>query len=185
VPRAFAIVCHPHPLHGGTMDNKVAHTLARTLQELGMPSVRFNFRGVGKSAGAFDNGPGESDDVLAVAAWARGRWPDAQLWLAGFSFGGSVALLAARRARAAQLITVAPAIVRRFGSSGAIPLPGCPWLIVQGDADELVDAAEVSALVADLRPPPTLTVLHGVEHYFHGHLSDLKDAVLAGVAPPQ
>lgn len=165
------------------MDNKVAHTLARTLQELGMPTVRFNFRGVGQSAGVFDDGSGESDDVLAVASWGRGRWPDAKLWLAGFSFGGFVALLAARRTEAAQLITAAPAILRRFGPTATIPipLPGCPWLIVQGDADELVNAAELSALVADLQPAPTVRLLHGVEHYFHGHLSELKDAVRAGV----
>jgi alpha/beta superfamily hydrolase len=181
----FAIVCHPHSLHGGTLDNKVTHTLARTLQELGLATLRFNFRGVGHSGGVFDDGPGESEDVLSVAAWARRRWPAAQLWLAGFSFGGYVALLSARRARAVQLITVAPAIGSRFGTSAAIPLPGCPWLIVQGDSDELVDAQQVRAMVAGLQPAPTLTVLPGVEHFFHGHLPDLKRAVLAGLPAQQ
>jgi uncharacterized protein len=180
-PRNFGVVCHPHSLHGGTLDNKVAHTLARTLQALGMPTVRFNFRGVGKSGGVFDDGAGESDDVLAVVAWARQRWPGANLWLAGFSFGGYVALLAARRAHAVQLITIAPAIVRRFGSAAALPMPQCPWLIVQGDADQLVDAQQMQALVADLVPPPLVTVLSGVEHFFHGHLHELQDAVRAGV----
>jgi uncharacterized protein len=178
---AFAIVCHPHSLHGGTLDNKVTYTLARTLQELGIPTVRFNFRGVGRSGGVFDDGPGESDDVLSVVDWARRRWSAAQPWLAGFSFGGYVALLSARRAAAVQLITVAPAIVTRFGTSAALPLPDCPWLIVQGDRDELVDAQQVRAMVAGLQPSPTLTVLPGVEHYFHGHLPDLKRAVLAGI----
>ncbi|MEO7774242.1 MAG: alpha/beta fold hydrolase, partial [Steroidobacteraceae bacterium] len=169
-PTRCAVVCHPHPLHGGTLDNKVVHTLARTLQELGIPTVRFNFRGVGKSAGKFEDGPGETEDLLAVVAWARARWPGTELWLAGFSFGGYVALLAAPRAGAARLITVAPAIVRRFESAAAIPMPDCPWLIVQGDADDLVDVNAIRERAAGLDPAPTLTVLSGVDHYFHGHL---------------
>lgn len=181
VPRNAAIVCHPHSLHGGTLGNKVVHTLARTFQGLGAPTVRFNFRGVGHSGGSFDDGPGESDDVVAVAAWVRQRWPGADLWLAGFSFGGYVALLSARRVQAVRLITVAPALLQRFGPGNAIPVPACPWLIVQGEADELVDAAQVRTLTADLRPPPTLSVLPGVDHFFHGHLHELKDAVLAGM----
>ena len=91
-PAAFAVVCHPHPLFGGTLDNKVVHTLARTFQELGAPTIRFNFRGVGRSAGSFANGAGESEDASAVIEWGRARWPGASLWLAGFSFGGAIAI---------------------------------------------------------------------------------------------
>jgi alpha/beta superfamily hydrolase len=93
------VVCHPHPLYGGTMTNKVVHTLARSLQEQGMPTVRFNYRGVGKSAGQYDEGRGETADALAVVAWGRERWPGVPLTLAGFSFGAMVALLAAPAAQ--------------------------------------------------------------------------------------
>jgi len=95
---AFAVVCHPHPLYGGTMDNKVVYTVARALEQLGAPAIRFNFRGVGASAGSYDEGRGETADALAVIAYGRRRWPHAALWLAGFSFGGAVAVGAAARA---------------------------------------------------------------------------------------
>src|ERR1700752_3613001 len=83
---AFAVVCHPHPLFGGTMDNKVVYTVARAFEQLGAPAIRFNFRGVAASAGTYDEGRGEGDDALAVIAWGRQRFPDTPLWLAGFSF---------------------------------------------------------------------------------------------------
>ena len=172
--RHFAVVCHPHPLHGGTMHNKVVHTLARALQEQGMPTLRFNFRGVGASAGAYDDGRGETEDALAVIAWGRRRWPGAQLVLAGFSFGAAVALRAALAAGAAQLITVAPAITH----PGAAPLrPACPWLLVAGDADDLVDFGQLRAWAAAFQPPPTLRVLAGGDHFFHGRLQELRAAV--------
>ncbi len=172
--RHFAVVCHPHPLHGGTMHNKVVHTLARALQEQGMPTLRFNYRGVGASAGAYDDGRGETEDALAVIAWGRRRWPGAQLVLAGFSFGAAVALRAALAAGAAQLITVAPAITH----PGAAPLrPACPWLLVAGDADDLVDFGQLRAWAAAFQPPPTLRVLAGGDHFFHGRLQELRAAV--------
>ncbi len=93
--RAFAVVCHPHPLYGGTMDNKVVYTLARAFQQCGAPAIRFNYRGVGSSAGTYDEGRGETADALAVIAYGRKRWPQAALWLGGFSFGGAVAVRAA------------------------------------------------------------------------------------------
>src|SRR5262245_31668323 len=110
-PPCVAIVCHPHPLFGGTMPNKVAHILARACNDSGAVAVRFNFRGVGRSAGTHDDGPGEIDDVLAVIGWAQQRWPNAPVWLAGFSFGAAMALQAAlRHGRIARLITIAPAL---------------------------------------------------------------------------
>ncbi len=179
-PAAFAVVCHPHPLHGGTMQNKVVSTLARSCNELGLPTIRFNFRGVGNSAGTFDDGRGETDDALAAVAMGRQRWPDAALWLAGFSFGGYVALRAASEgARAAQLITVAPAFTRYYDSPATVPMPGCPWLIVQGDADEVIEAPVVIDWPAALSPAPTLVVLAGVGHYFHGSLNELLEEVVA------
>jgi alpha/beta superfamily hydrolase len=95
----FAVICHPHPLYGGTMQNKVVHTIGRACQEFGMPTVRFNFRGVGASAGHYDEGRGETQDALAVIAWGRARWPASPLILAGFSFGAMIALRAPRRRR--------------------------------------------------------------------------------------
>ena len=99
-PRVFGVACHPHPLFGGTMDNKVTHVLARAMMECGAPAFRFNFRGVGASAGSFDNGRGETDDLAAVVAEGRRRFPDAALWLGGFSFGAFVALRGGAAARA-------------------------------------------------------------------------------------
>jgi alpha/beta superfamily hydrolase len=180
-PAAFAVVCHPHPLHGGTMHNKVVTTLARSFQELGLPTLRFNFRGVGASAGTHDEGRGETEDALAVVAAGRERWPGAALWLAGFSFGGVIALRAAERCTPppARLVTVAPALGRLFGVAGKVPVPPCPWTLVQGDADEVIDAAEVLAIARGLVPPPEIVVMPGVGHYFHGRLGELREAVLA------
>jgi len=176
-PRAgFGVVCHPHPLHGGTMTNKVVHMVARALQEQGLPTLRFNFRGVGGSDGQYDEGSGEIADALAVVAFGRARWPRAPLTLAGFSFGAMVALLAAPQALPSRLITVAPAVSNaRYAQ---VRQPPCPWLIVQGDADELVDYRAVSAFAARFSPPPTLRLLPGVNHFFNGRLPELRDAVL-------
>jgi alpha/beta superfamily hydrolase len=172
--RAFGVICHPHPLYGGTLDNKVVYTLSRAFHEFGVPTLRFNFRGVGASTGAFAEGLGETQDALAVVAAGRARWPDASLWLAGFSFGGVVAIRAAVKAAAERLITVAPAIARV--PLGGDPLPQCPWLLVQGDADELVDAREVLDWAARLSSPPEVALLAGVGHFFHGRLHELRNA---------
>lgn len=171
----IGVVCHPHPLHGGTMQNKVVHTLARAMQEAGAPTVRFNFRGVGSSGGAHGDGIGEVDDALAAIDWARRRWQCDALWLAGFSFGSAVALKAAGIARPQRVVTVAPPVGRLFAS--AIETPVCPWLIVQGDRDELVDVSEVRRWAAGCKPAPDLCVLPGAEHFFHGRLGELRSAV--------
>ena len=177
----FAVVCHPHPQFGGTMDNKVVHTLARTLQELGLCTLRFNFRGVGASEGDYAEGVGETDDALAVVDFGLARWPGARPWLAGFSFGSFVALKAANaRPQCEQLITVAPA-VQRFDFT-SLAVPRCPWLVVQGDADELVDHRAVLEWTRTLQPPPRVRVLQGVDHFFHGRLHELKDVLRAELA---
>jgi alpha/beta superfamily hydrolase len=180
-PAAFMVVCHPHPQHGGTMHNKVVTTLARCAHELGVPTLRFNYRGVGASAGSYDEGRGEVEDALAAVAWGRQRWPDAQLWLGGFSFGGVVALRASTTrgvGNVDRLVTVAPALGRNFGAPREISVPTCPWLIVQGDADEVVDATVVIDWAEQLQPPPELVVLPGVGHFFHGQLLALQTQVL-------
>jgi hypothetical protein len=173
---ASAIVCHPHPLHGGTMHNKVVHTLARAFTELGLRAVRFNFRGVGASAGSFAHGAGETDDLLAVIAWVRAQRPHDAIWLAGFSFGAYVALRAAAVAPPAQLVTVAPA-VHRYDLEAFTP-PPVPWLLIQGSADEVVPAAQVLSWARGLRPAPEVLELAGAGHFFHQRLNDLRNAVI-------
>ena len=177
---AFAVVCHPHPLYGGTLDNKVVYTLARALEQLGAPAIRFNFRGVGASAGSYDGGRGEAADTLAVIAYGRRRWPNAALWLAGFSFGGAVAVRAAAQAGPQRLIAVAPGITT-ITVTDAAP-PACPWLIVQGDADEVVPPDAVRRWVETLSPAPELHTLPGAGHFFHGRLHELREVVLAFMA---
>jgi uncharacterized protein len=175
-PGAFGVICHPHPLYGGTLDNKVVWTLARAFQQLGAPTIRFNFRGIGASTGTHDEGRGEVADALAVIAHGRERWPQAALWLGGFSFGGVVALRAAATARPGCLITIAPGITKSDVS--AVPRPACPWLIVQGEADDVVPAQVVTGWARTLSPAPELLVLPGAGHYFHGRINELRDALV-------
>jgi uncharacterized protein len=175
-PAAFAVVCHPHPLFGGTLTNKVVHTLARTFNDVGMPSLRFNFRGVGASAGTHDGGPGEVQDALAVVRYGRERWPQARLWLAGFSFGAAVAVRTSHDATPAGLVAVAPAVDRM--DIGAVT-PACPWLVLLGDADDVVSPQRMLEWAQGLHPQPQIQVLPGAGHYFHGRLPELRDAVTA------
>ncbi len=171
-PTVAAVVCHPHPLFGGTLQNKVVHTLARTLRAAGGATLRFNFRGVGASEGTHDGGAGEIQDALAAVAWARLRWPGAPLVLAGFSFGGAVAIQAASAAAAAWLITVAPAVDRIKLDS--LELPRCDWLVVQGDADDVVAPDSVLQWMTRWAPQARVRVLSGVGHFFHGRLHELQ-----------
>jgi alpha/beta superfamily hydrolase len=186
VPAEFAgdrvaLVCHPHPLFGGTMDNKVVVIAARALQEKGYATLRFNFRGVGQSAGSWDLGRGEAEDALAAARALQERWPAAELLVAGFSFGAYVATQLATRLPVRQLITIAPP-VQRFDFS-KLAVPQCPWLVIQGDRDELVDHEAVLAWTKALEPAPLVVVLPGAEHFFHGRLNDLRAAVQEHLLP--
>ncbi len=181
-PAAVGVVCHPHPLYGGTMQNKVVHTLARAMQELGVPTLRFNFRGVGRSAGRYADGVGEAQDALAAIEFARRRWRREALWLGGFSFGAAVAFEVSVAVRPERLVTVAPPVARM--ELAAKERPGCPWLIVQGDEDELVDIAEVRDWAEGFMPPPRLEVFTGAEHFFHGRLAELRAAVRGFLVEP-
>jgi uncharacterized protein len=177
---AYGVVCHPHPLHGGTMDNKVVWTLARAFQQFGAAVIRFNFRGVGASSGSYDEGRGESDDALAAVAYGRERWPGAALWLAGFSFGAVVALRAARTARPSLLVAVAPGITRV--EAGDLTAPECPWLIVQGEVDDVVPPRAVTEWARGLSPAPQLALLPSAGHFFHGRINELRDVVASFLA---
>jgi alpha/beta superfamily hydrolase len=175
-----AVICHPHPQHQGTMMNKVVHTLARSMNDLGMPAVRFNFRGVGASAGDYADGEGEIEDVVAVADYARLRWPEAELYLAGFSFGAVVAARAAARVQPAQLISIAPA-VNILGKRLA-EKPGMRWLIIQGAEDEIVPAVDVVEWVDANQLGAKLIVLPDTGHFFHGQLVRLRETLLASLS---
>lgn len=175
---AVAIIAHPHPLFGGTMHNKVVHMLDKALRELGVDTVRFNFRGVGESEGQYDHGIGETDDLLAVHDWLRQVRPDAALWLAGFSFGSYVALRAANLLDPAALISIAPPVERYDFTT--LPRPNCPWLMVMGTEDDVVSPQAVFDYVRTVQPPPLLKTLPA-GHFFHRKLLDLKQIVQTGL----
>jgi len=174
--KGCAVVCHPHPQHGGTMHNKVAHTMASAFVRSGYEALRFNFRGTEQSEGEYDEGIGELDDALAAIEWMRTRHLSYPLWIAGFSFGAAISVKAAVETAVDGLISVAPAI-SRF-ASGLDSQPQCPWLIVQGDEDELVDVEETVEWVNGLEPGPELLVIPQGEHFFHGRLTELRQAVM-------
>ena len=177
----IAIICHPHPLlgGGGTMRNKVVTMLERALRELGLTTLRFNFRGVGASQGSFDEGVGETADLLALAGWVQQTRPSDALWLAGFSFGSYVAARAAPQLPVRQMISVAPPVGRYDFATLASPL--CPWLVIMGEADEVVDPEAVYAWVAAQPEPPALLRMPDTGHFFHRRLMDLRGAIKNGV----
>lgn len=179
---ATAVICHPHPLHGGTLHNKVVYTLARSLVELGLRAVRFNFRGVGASAGTYADAVGETDDATAVLRWVRARRPLDEIWLAGFSFGAYVALRAAARFDVARLIVVAPP-VNLYPQQGPPPAPRVPLLVLQGDADDVVLPTGVQRWCERAAPASRLRTFAGAGHFFHGRLNDLRSAIEAELAP--
>jgi uncharacterized protein len=177
-----ALICHPHPLHGGSMQNKVVTTAERALRELGLRTLRFNFRGVGQSQGSFDDGHAEGEDLLHLAQWVRRVRPNDVLWLAGFSFGAFVSIKRAAEIAPAQLISLAPPIGRwQFDKA---TYPECPWLVIQPEADEVVDAAQVFAWADQLGPRIDLVRFANTSHFFHGQLGALRDAILTRVRAP-
>jgi alpha/beta superfamily hydrolase len=178
----IAVVCHPLPTEGGSMHNKVVTMAARALRESGARTVRFNFRGVGQSAGEFDEGVGEADDLRAVVAYVRQRFPEATLWLGGFSFGAYISYKLAAELEPGLLLSIAPPVGRTWDFEG-IAHPNCPWLVIQGEADEIVDAEAVKTWVNTLKPPPELVLMPDTSHFFHRKLMDLRGAIKAGVRP--
>jgi alpha/beta superfamily hydrolase len=173
--RAVAVICHPNSKDGGTMRNKVVTMLERSLRESGLDTVRFNFRSAGESAGAYDNGIGETDDLAAVVKWVRTVRPNDALWLAGFSFGSYVTLRSAVALRADALISIAPPVGR--WSLETLALPTCPWLVVMGEEDEIVEPQAVFDWIDSLEQPPELIRMPETGHFFHRRLMDLRGAV--------
>lgn len=170
-PRGLALVAHPLPTHGGTLDNKVVQTLAKTFFALGYASVRFNFRGVGQSAGTFDEGNGETEDAMAALAWAQGEiGASLPLVLAGFSFGTFVQTRVAQRVTAERMVLVGPA-VKRF-EVGNVP---ADTIVIHGEEDEVVPLADVFAWARPQELP--VVVFPGCTHFFHGRLPQLQRVI--------
>lgn len=192
-PLRVGVVCHPHPLFQGTMDNKVVTTLTRTFRDLGMATLRFNFRGVGESEGEYANGIGEIEDLRAILQFLAKVSPNIELWLGGFSFGAMVsiqmALVYATNIVNADLpnlqglISIAPAV--QFLDSLDFFHPHCPWLIIQGGQDEIVPIKSVKDWYYQLEKHPGLSqsdttqliILPKATHFFHGHLQEIKETV--------
>ncbi len=169
-PNAIAVVAHPLPTMGGTMDNKVVTTLCRTFLELNYAVLRFNFRGVGASIGEYDEGNGEAEDAIAAANFMKDTYPDLPLICAGFSFGGYVQSRAAPELNPDKLVLIAPAV-------GRFEMPDVPknTLVVHGDLDEVVPLDEALHWARPMELP--VIVLTGAEHFFHGRLIQLKQIV--------
>ncbi|PCD00856.1 alpha/beta hydrolase [Halopseudomonas pelagia] len=174
-PIAVTVICHPNPVQGGTMTNKVVHTLMRAARDQHFCVVRFNFRGVGKSAGEHANGEGEVDDCLAVIDWALKEF-ELPLWVMGFSFGGYVAAAAAARMDPAptRLLLVAPS-VERLPFADLIPL-ACPAVVMMGEDDDVVAPSAVFELL-DGQPGVEVRRFPETGHFFHGRLVELKESV--------
>jgi len=178
-PRAVAVVCHPHPQYGGTLDNKVAYTLAHAAVDAGAAALRFNFRGVGRSEGRFDGGAGEAADLAAAERRLVELWPNVPVWRLGFSFGAAMALKRTAAEACQALVTVAPPVgnFAEYGFDASAP-QAAHWLLVQGDADEVVDPQAVFDWAEALDSPPEIRRVAGSGHFFHGRLTELRTTVV-------
>ncbi len=185
--RGIALICHPHPLFHGSNTNKVAHTLARVFRDLGYAALRPNFRGVGKSVGEHDHGGAETEDMLAVIAWAQSRWGGMPLALGGFSFGAFVQTRVAARladgvtpARRIVLVGTAAGSVTGARSYATLPVPD-DSLIIHGEADETVALANVMEWAAPQELP--VVVVPGADHFFHGKLHVIRKIIERAWSP--
>ncbi|MGE5127079.1 MAG: alpha/beta hydrolase [Betaproteobacteria bacterium] len=176
-PVAAAVVCHAHPLHGGVMHFKPVFRAAKALQSAGLAALRFNFRGVGRSAGTHDHGAGEQEDARAALFELERRFPGLPLVVGGFSFGATVALrVAAREARVCGVLALGYPLLR---AADTAPLAAVrpPRLFVQGEHDEFGPGDALRALVLPLAPPREIVIVAGADHYFTGRLDELHAAV--------
>lgn len=175
-PMKLVVLSHPHPLHGGTMNNKVITTMERAFQSLGYATVAFNFRGVGLSEGQFDQGEGEQADLMAVIDWAKAHFNTESLILAGFSFGSYISLKVQQERKVDALCTVAPP-VGLYDFSGIHPVK-VPWQLIQGGQDEVVSSAEILAWSMSGERQPDVYWRAGASHFLHGELIWLKNIIL-------
>jgi len=176
LPMTYAVICHPHPLHGGTMLNKVVYMIASTFNQLGVGTVRFNFRGVGKSEGEYDQGQGEIEDLYAVVQWLQQEYAPDELWLAGFSFGSYIALRGYQQLSANRLLLVAPP-VEKFDFN-QLSMTDSSILIIQGQQDQIVSPTAVSQWVKTQMPTAQFQRLTQADHFFHGQLNELRDVII-------
>ncbi|MEM8547260.1 MAG: CocE/NonD family hydrolase [Pseudomonadota bacterium] len=179
-PRGAAVICHPHPQHGGAMTNKVTYTLARAFVLSGFAAVRFNFRGVGESEGAYAEGIGELADTLSVIDWARAEWAVPSVALAGFSFGAAMSVLASNARELTQLTLVAPPVGRILDPETRLPA-GLATLVVQGGQDDVVDPDAVLAWTNAQAPGLRVAWLEDAGHFFHGKLTELREALVTEI----
>jgi uncharacterized protein len=176
-----AVVCHPHPQKGGTLNNKVVHRVASVLHELDAAVLRFNFRGVGRSAGAFDGGTGELEDARAALRWMEARYPEAHRWVAGFSFGAGVAArLAASEPTVERVILVAPPVASSDFS--VLESAAVRKLVIQGTRDDLCPLAALEAVFPTWAAPKALIRVEGASHFFDRQLAALADALRRGLS---
>lgn len=178
--KGVALICHPHPLYAGTMQNKVVATLQRTARDQGYSTLRFNFRGVGKSDGSYGEGEGEMADAYAAFQWLQAKNPQLPVVIMGFSFGSCVAgclagQLEQEGVAIKQLIMIAPP-VERFSVEGRLPNQ-CPLLVIQPEADEVVNPQVVYEWCDTMTRPHTLLTVAECSHFFHGRLTDLKELI--------
>lgn len=171
-PAGLALIAHPHPLYGGTLDNKVVQTLARAFNAMGYVTLRPNFRGVGASEGVYDEGRGEAEDLLAALAWGRSRYGELPLVQAGFSFGAFVQASLAARLQPAWMVLVGPAV-------GRFPVERVPanTLVVHGEEDDVVNLKDVFDWARPQKLP--IVVFPGAGHFFHGALTELQRVVIS------
>jgi alpha/beta superfamily hydrolase len=173
----IAIICHPHPLQQGNMNNKVVTTLAKTFNKLDIPCIRFNYRGVGESVGTYGDMVGEVEDCQAVVDWVKSKFPRAKIILAGFSFGCYIAArtCADNLKDVVYLCTVAPSVERM--PFDELPFIDCQWLIIMGEDDEVVRPVAVFEWYERLKANKQIIKFPGAKHFFHGKLVDLQNAM--------
>jgi alpha/beta superfamily hydrolase len=172
---AVAVICHPHSLYGGSMANKVVHIVANAFDEMGLPTLRFNFRGVGHSQGRYDHGRGEVEDLVAICQWLKQRYSQAPLWLAGFSFGSYVAYQAHQQVNAERLLLIAPPVT--LFEFNAVAQVQVPWLVIQGGKDEIIAPEKVSAWVHHQGKAASYEWLGDADHFFHGRLNRIREII--------
>lgn len=178
-----AVICHPHPLFGGTLHNKVVSTLAKAFETQGMATLRFNFRGVGQSAGHYDAGQGEQEDLLAILQWLKTNYAHTKIWLGGFSFGSYIAFAVAQKWPVEQVFLVAPPVQHfHYATSDTWKVP---TLLIQGEADDIVSPHKVFEWVKKQHFPLTVIRFPGVGHFFHGHLVQLRQCIEQYVTEPR